>query len=119
MFYSQIILAKKGPLGMIWLASHWLEKLKKVGFRSVSANIDVFFRNKKKIKPFLRVVVFFLSTSQNEYKHILMNSTQHGTESNICDRYQNVCRIYRNTSCTSGVKSERTSSARCGENLRS
>ena len=29
MFYSQIILAKKGPLGMIWLASHWLEKLKK------------------------------------------------------------------------------------------
>jgi cohesin complex subunit SCC1 len=22
-FYSQIILAKKGPLGKIWLAAHW------------------------------------------------------------------------------------------------
>ena len=27
MFYSQIILAKKGPLGKIWLAAHWDKKL--------------------------------------------------------------------------------------------
>ena len=31
MFYSQIILAKKGPLGKIWLAAHWDKKLTKVG----------------------------------------------------------------------------------------
>ncbi|KAG3078638.1 hypothetical protein PI124_g15925 [Phytophthora idaei] len=29
MFYSQIILAKKGPLGKIWLAAHWDKKLNK------------------------------------------------------------------------------------------
>eukprot|EP00501_MAST-03F_sp_TOSAG23-6_P000632 GSMAST32.ASY1.ANO1.655.1 assembled CDS len=29
MFYSHIILAKKGPLGKIWLAAHWNEKLNK------------------------------------------------------------------------------------------
>jgi cohesin complex subunit SCC1 len=29
MFYSQIILAKKGPLGKIWLAAHWDKKLSK------------------------------------------------------------------------------------------
>ena len=29
MFYSQIILAKKGPLGKIWLAAHWDKKLTK------------------------------------------------------------------------------------------
>lgn len=23
MFYSQLILAKKGPLGRVWLAAHW------------------------------------------------------------------------------------------------
>lgn len=30
MFYSQIILAKKGPLGKIWLAAHWDKKLTKM-----------------------------------------------------------------------------------------
>ena len=29
MFYSQLILAKKGPLGKIWLAAHWDKKLTK------------------------------------------------------------------------------------------
>lgn len=29
MFYSQVILAKKGPLGKIWLAAHWDKKLTK------------------------------------------------------------------------------------------
>ena len=29
MFYSQLILAKKGPLGKIWLAAHWDKKLSK------------------------------------------------------------------------------------------
>ena len=29
MFYSQIILAKQGPLGKIWLAAHWDKKLNK------------------------------------------------------------------------------------------
>jgi cohesin complex subunit SCC1 len=26
MFYSQVILAKKGPLGKIWTAAHWGDK---------------------------------------------------------------------------------------------
>lgn len=29
MFYSDIILAKKGPLGKIWLAAHWDKKISK------------------------------------------------------------------------------------------
>ena len=29
MFYSQFVLAKKGPLGRIWLAAHWDRKLTK------------------------------------------------------------------------------------------
>uniref|UniRef100_A0AAV1UP79 Double-strand-break repair protein rad21 n=1 Tax=Peronospora matthiolae TaxID=2874970 RepID=A0AAV1UP79_9STRA len=29
MFYSQLILARKGPLGKIWLAAHWDKKLNK------------------------------------------------------------------------------------------
>lgn len=29
MFYSQVILARKGPLGKIWLAAHWDKKLTK------------------------------------------------------------------------------------------
>lgn len=29
MFYSYSILAKKGPLGKIWLAAHWDKKLTK------------------------------------------------------------------------------------------
>jgi cohesin complex subunit SCC1 len=29
MFYSQIILAKKGPLGSIWIAAHMDKKLNK------------------------------------------------------------------------------------------
>eukprot|EP01138_Halocafeteria_seosinensis_P010567 gb/GECG01010790.1/.p1 GENE.gb/GECG01010790.1/~~gb/GECG01010790.1/.p1 ORF type:complete len:629 (+),score=119.97 gb/GECG01010790.1/:1-1887(+) len=29
MFYSQVILAKKGPLGKVWLAAHWDKKLSK------------------------------------------------------------------------------------------
>ncbi len=30
MFYSQFILAKKGPLGKIWLAAHYEKKLTKM-----------------------------------------------------------------------------------------
>ena len=30
MFYAQILLAKKGPLGKIWIAAHWDKKLNKV-----------------------------------------------------------------------------------------
>lgn len=29
MFYSHYILAKKGPLGQVWLAAHWDKKLTK------------------------------------------------------------------------------------------
>lgn len=29
MFYSQFVLAKKGPLARIWLAAHWDKKLTK------------------------------------------------------------------------------------------
>lgn len=38
MFYSQIILAKQGPLGNIWLAAHWDKKLNKG--QIFSANIE-------------------------------------------------------------------------------
>lgn len=29
MFYSQFVLAKKGPLSRVWLAAHWDKKLTK------------------------------------------------------------------------------------------
>ena len=29
MFYSNQVLAKKGPLGKVWLAAHWDQKLTK------------------------------------------------------------------------------------------
>jgi hypothetical protein len=29
MFYSQLLMAKKGPLARIWLAAHWDRKLDK------------------------------------------------------------------------------------------
>ena len=29
MFYSQLLLAKKGALGKVWLAAHWEKKLNK------------------------------------------------------------------------------------------
>jgi cohesin complex subunit SCC1 len=29
MFYSQLLLAKKGPLARLWLAAHWDRKLTK------------------------------------------------------------------------------------------
>jgi cohesin complex subunit SCC1 len=51
MFYSQIILAKKGPLGMIWLASHWLEKLKKVCVRSFVVVLRISVENKFLYSP--------------------------------------------------------------------
>lgn len=41
MFYSQIILAKKGPLGKIWLAAHWSEKLTKSQIFSTSIKTSV------------------------------------------------------------------------------
>lgn len=30
MFYEQMVLAKKGPLGNVWLAAHWEKKLTKL-----------------------------------------------------------------------------------------
>ena len=42
MFYSQIILAKKGPLGKIWLAAHWDRKISKaqVFNTDISESVD-------------------------------------------------------------------------------
>ena len=42
MFYSQIILAKKGPLGKIWLAAHWDRKISKaqVFQTDISESVD-------------------------------------------------------------------------------
>lgn len=34
MFYSQLVLAKKGPLGKVWLAAHWDRKLTKTQINS-------------------------------------------------------------------------------------
>ena len=30
MFYSQLVLTKRGPLGRVWLAAHWEKKLTKL-----------------------------------------------------------------------------------------
>ena len=40
MFYSQIILAKKGPLGKIWLAAHWDKKLTKDNIFDTSIEVS-------------------------------------------------------------------------------
>ena len=43
MFYSQIILAKKGPLGKIWLAAHWGDKKlarPQIFATDISASVD-------------------------------------------------------------------------------
>lgn len=47
MFYSQFVLAKKGPLGKVWLAAHWDRKLTKAEiyktdiFESVGTSLHV------------------------------------------------------------------------------
>ena len=41
MFYSQIILAKKGPLGKIWIAAHWDKKLNKAQIFQTNINTSV------------------------------------------------------------------------------
>ncbi|KAG6587252.1 Double-strand-break repair protein rad21 [Phytophthora cinnamomi] len=41
MFYSQIVLAKKGPLGKIWLAAHWDKKLNKAQIFSADVHSSV------------------------------------------------------------------------------
>eukprot|EP00904_Undaria_pinnatifida_P006427 jgi/Undpi1/2914/HiC_scaffold_14.g06291.m1 len=41
MFYSQIILAKKGPLGKIWIAAHWDKKLNKTQIFQTNINTSV------------------------------------------------------------------------------
>lgn len=42
MFYSQLVLAKKGPLGKLWLAAHWDKKLSKQQIFSadISSSVD-------------------------------------------------------------------------------
>ncbi|CAN0285936.1 unnamed protein product, partial [Discosporangium mesarthrocarpum] len=41
MFYSQTILAKKGPLGKIWIAAHWDKKLNKTQIFQTNVNTSV------------------------------------------------------------------------------
>jgi cohesin complex subunit SCC1 len=41
MFYSEIILAKKGTLAKVWLASHWDRKLTKAQIQSASIPASV------------------------------------------------------------------------------
>ena len=41
MFYSQVILARKGPLGKIWLAAHWDKKLTKTQIFSTDISESV------------------------------------------------------------------------------
>jgi cohesin complex subunit SCC1 len=51
MFYSQIILAKKGPLGKIWLAAHWDKKLNKATIfqTDVSKAVGAFIRGARSL----------------------------------------------------------------------
>lgn len=46
MFYSQFILAKKGPLGTIWIAAHLERKLRKnqVADTDIGVSVGEFFR---------------------------------------------------------------------------
>jgi cohesin complex subunit SCC1 len=41
MFYSQLILAKKGTLGKIWLAAHFAKKINKVHVHSTDIDASV------------------------------------------------------------------------------
>jgi hypothetical protein len=45
MFYSQFILAKKGPLGTIWIAAHLERKLRKnqVADTDIGVSVGKFF----------------------------------------------------------------------------
>ena len=45
MFYSQFILAKKGPLGTIWIAAHLERKLRKnqVADTDIGVSVGIFF----------------------------------------------------------------------------
>jgi cohesin complex subunit SCC1 len=36
MFYEQMVLAKKGPLGKVWLAAHWEKKLTKAQIKETN-----------------------------------------------------------------------------------
>jgi cohesin complex subunit SCC1 len=47
MFYSEYVLAKKGPLGKVWLAAHWNKKLT----RAMIAKSDVVEACLSIIKP--------------------------------------------------------------------
>jgi hypothetical protein len=41
MFYSQLILAKKGPLGTIWIAAHLERKLRKNQVTETNISVSV------------------------------------------------------------------------------
>jgi len=45
MFYAQLVLAKKGALGKVWLAAHWDRKLTKTQINStdISKSVGVLF----------------------------------------------------------------------------
>ena len=49
MFYSQVILAKKGPLGKMWLAVHWDKKLTKV--RLLADSLHAAFLSEHNARP--------------------------------------------------------------------
>lgn len=51
MFYAHIVLAKKGPLGRIWLAAHWDKKLTKahVFETNIEQSIDGIMQPKVKL----------------------------------------------------------------------
>lgn len=51
MFYAHIVLAKKGPLGRIWLAAHWDKKLTKahVFETNIEQSVDGIMQPKVKL----------------------------------------------------------------------
>ncbi|KAF5797830.1 putative rad21/Rec8-like protein [Helianthus annuus] len=57
MFYSQFILAKKGPLGVIWIAVHLERKLRKNQVADTDIGVSVGYV----LIMFLYVVVEYLS----------------------------------------------------------
>lgn len=66
MFYSQFILAKKGPLGTIWIAAHLERKLRKNQVADTDIGVSV-----GKISIFLFIVICLYS---NVFFHIFSPS---------------------------------------------
>lgn len=56
MFYSDVILSKRGPLGKVWLAAHFERKLNKTAFlqTSIQNSVCECAKDVASLPPFIR-----------------------------------------------------------------